>query len=265
MANFYFLNTGNTDFATGSNWSATDGGATVNAVPASADDVFLTALSGNCTLSGSAATIKSFTCIGYTRIFTYDNTTLNVQGNITLGAGMTIVRVSASVIADHIAMTVSGALTTNGIFMPSFQPSGAITVTLSDTLKADLLYIAGSTSNVTFAGSFGFDVKRFVRGTTAGNTIIIVSGITYKTGDYTCLTEKGSAHGKLRASIPGTKSNFIVTGTCNAAYIDYTDIDASGGRQILTFNGVITNCNNILQLLDKAQFSDLTVESSSII
>jgi hypothetical protein len=44
---------------------------------------------------------------------------------------------------------------------------------------------------------------------------------------------------------------------CN--FLNFTDIDASGGNIVRTFRGVITNCKNIVQLTPPTQKGSITL------
>src|SRR4249919_2441483 len=89
MANRYFRNTGNTSWTVVTNWSATDGGVSVGAVPLATDDVFLTALSGATVNMNGAGVCLSFNCTGFTGTFA-GASNLTISGNVTLSATMTI-------------------------------------------------------------------------------------------------------------------------------------------------------------------------------
>src|SRR3982751_4693976 len=84
MADFYFLNTG-TNFHSGANWSFTDGGASANAVPAAADNIFFTLNSGSCVV-GSGVTVTNATFTGFINAFIL-NASFNVTNTIQVNSG----------------------------------------------------------------------------------------------------------------------------------------------------------------------------------
>jgi hypothetical protein len=265
MANFYFLNTGDNSWSNVNNWSNTDGGTPVGSLPTINDDVFLTALSGDCTQNtGVAQSIKTFTCVGYvnTLSLTIAASPINVYGNIIFGNQMKIVSTTVPIL-----LAANASVTSNGIAVPRFSLGlNALTVTLLDQLNISNVLNMTSSRDFVWAGNFGWNTKKLFITNAAGNTVTFKAGNTYIVNDtFTYTSEKGSAHGKVISSTPGTKAILTVTGDTNIGYVDFTDIDASGGRTLYPFNGVVTNCNNIIQLVDKSQFTDLTVESSSII
>lgn len=252
MPNFYFLNTGNTDFNTGSNWSDTDNGISINAVPAAIDNVFFTANSGDCISPLVSVTIGTLTCTGYTKTLTLSDYFI-VNGNIVLGSAM---KIASAVIWTHqprLVMGVNASITTNGVIIPWFTTGIGIVMTLLDQLNAvTLTHPFGASSAVTYAGLFGWSVRELIIGNAGGNTITLQAGITYKVGKYIHTAEKGSAHGKIISSdsFGHVKAILTVTGEINIGYVDFTDIDASGGRPLYPFNGLVNNCDNIFTMTD---------------
>jgi hypothetical protein len=205
MANFYFLNTGDTAFNNGANWSTTDNGAPVNAIPANADDTFFTINSGDC-IVGSTTVISTITFIGYTKTFT----------------------INATFTITNLMQVTSG--------------------------------------NVLWAGSQGWTTRNFVNLGTTGSTTTLIAGKTYIVKEkYIRTTEKGSAHGKVISSVPGTKAILTVAGNTNIGYIDFTDIDAHFGRPLYPFNGLVNNCDNIFPMTDIIYPANRTAASSIII
>jgi hypothetical protein len=193
MADYYFRNTGNGAWEVTTNWSASDGGPSINAVPLTGDNAFLTANSGFCIIN-SAITIANIIFSGY--VFNFN---INISG-------------------------------------------GSLNVT-------DTMHI--SAGGVSFTGT-GWTTRNYINLSTTGNTTVLTSGYTYTVnGKYVRSSERGSAHGKVVSSIGGTKAILTVKGEINLGYVDFTDIDASAGRPLYTFNGVVTNCINISTMSDK--------------
>jgi len=92
----------------------------------------------------------------------------------------------------------------------------------------------------------------------SSSTCIITTPVTIS--GLIC-TKSGTTHGSIKSATAGTKVQFNVTGQCNIGYMDFTDIDASGGRPIYTFNGVISNCVNIINMTDKVSQPNTTISS----
>lgn len=127
----------------------------------------------------------------------------------------------------------------------------------------DAMQISGGT--VQWAGTVGWTVKNFLNLGNTGETTILIAGLTYLVKEkYIRTNEKSNAHGKVISSVAGTKAIFTVMGSINIGYVDFTDINASAGRTLYPFNGVISNCNNIISMTDKIEPVNKTVASSSI-
>jgi hypothetical protein len=248
MAFRYFLNTGNSDWQVGANWSATNGGATVNAIPTASDDVFLTSLSGDCLVNVNS-NANSLNCTGYTRTLTLDGNFILITsgGSIVLNSVMTI---SSNTLLAQLRVNTA-SITCNGATIPVLGTTATGTITLLDLLRVNILR-QQSTSTPTFAGSFGFIIAQYQSVTNAGNVISLVPSITYKIDKFTWNTEKGTLHGRVQSSDTTThvKTKLTVTGDISLANIDFTDVDASGGRALYTFNGVVTNSININSMTD---------------
>jgi len=268
--NLYFRNTG-TSWADPNNWSDTDGGASAGVIPTDIDDVFFTANSGNAVQdTGILTTIQSLNCTGYTGTLSLDGIVgatsygINIGGNLTLSAGMRLVA-NADILLSRIGILVSSNVTTNGVAIPYLMFFGLTTIaTLMDTLHVDRLAFA-TNGAPTFAGSFGFIANSFHNGDPNGRTITLSPGNTYMTGSYTSISNDDATHGKIVSSIPGTMAKFTVTGDEQVAHTDFTDIDASGGRPIYTFKGVVTNCININSFVEPVEQPDRTVAHSFIL
>ena len=90
MASRYWVGgTAAWDGTAGTKWALTSGAAGGQAVPTSADDVFLDANSGNNTVTISSASCLSLTCTGFIGTLAGTSTSLNL-GGLTLSGAMTI-------------------------------------------------------------------------------------------------------------------------------------------------------------------------------
>lgn len=113
-------------------WSLSDGGPADGTTPTAADDVRLTANSGNLTIdgtSGAPSLCRSFVCTGYTATLTHANTTAlavgdGTQGHFLLVSGMTyspgltsILRFSSTTTGNQIttAGKALGPITFDGV------------------------------------------------------------------------------------------------------------------------------------------------------
>jgi hypothetical protein len=197
MATYYFRNAG-TQWTDAANWSLTDGGGATGAVPTSSDDVILTNNSGNLVVSsGSTRRCNSLTCTTYTNTMTMSSTLtvstfivfgtgmslimngpIGLEGNLTLGTGMTISGSSA------ISNSGTGTLTSNGVTWPNTFILGGTnqTFTLADnwTINGTLIESGntvtlnnnGTTKTITCNGGLS------IQNSTLSGTANIVMGGT---------------------------------------------------------------------------------------
>ena len=125
MAARYFLNIG-VNWSSTANWSDSDGGTGGFSVPTNADDVFFTALSGNCTVNSVLREFKTINFTGYTNTITVEQS-LVAYGSVTLSATMTIAG------SNLLYVVASGTLTSNGKTWPNnFGLFSGATITLAD-------------------------------------------------------------------------------------------------------------------------------------
>jgi hypothetical protein len=266
--NYYFRNTGNS-WADPNNWSDTDGGAAhpSGVIPTTTDDVFFTANSGDVIQdTGVNTIIGNLDCTGYTGTMSLTAAegipcSLTMGGNITFSSTMSLVFGSSTL---GIINATASTITTSGHIIRSFVINGttAPVITLMDTLNADQITFNTATTAVTWTGSFGFITNNLVSSDNIGKTITFEAGNEYKTSSFTAIANDGALHGKIVSSVPGTRARFTVTGEEQVAFMDFTDIDASGGRTIYTFNGVVTNCINVYSFVEPIAIPDSTVASS---
>src|SRR3990167_103117 len=144
MANRYFVSGGvDNNWSTTGNWSLTSGGAGGEAVPTASDDVFLDAVSPNCTVNASARVAKTLDFTGYVNTITMSQQ-ITVSGSITLVSAMTISGSGALIVS------ATSTLTSNGKTWPnSLNLSGGSTYTLADNWDVDgLLAVGGSSMTI---------------------------------------------------------------------------------------------------------------------
>ncbi len=206
MATYYFLNTGNTAWNTGSNWGSASGGGTPYSVPpTAADDVIFDNNSGNCTLSGTAGVCKTFNAqvsllTRYTGTFTV-STTLAISGNFTLSAAMTYTGSSVTTVN-----AATATLTSNGDIMsaPLTITSNSGTITLADdwTINGNIIIAPGAGGTVTINS----------------NNIIAQRNLTFSGNQTT--TVQGSAGFKLTGVGTGTSTWTLLSYLKNNVTID---------------------------------------------
>lgn len=170
MAARYFRNTGNTSWNVTTNWSATDGGVSVGAIPTSADDVFLTANSGDLNMN-AAGVCLSFNCTGYTRTLS-GASALTVSGNVTLSSTMIVTYTGLLTINAAASIDSAGKTLTNVTF-------GLATIyTLLSDLRISGNFVSGGAGTKTINGFNMYVGGNFTTSTTVinGTTNIILNG-----------------------------------------------------------------------------------------
>ena len=141
------------------------------------------------------------------------------------------------------ALGVSTTFETNPIVFSNFSMSVGSTITLNSTLIAAGSFVAGSGGTpLTFIGAAGFDIGTFTPSST-GAPLVLKNGNTYIIRNIT--GGIGSA-GPIQSDSLTLRANLILPqgGTCNTR-VNFTRINATGGRTINTWNGVVTDCINV--------------------
>ena len=264
--NKYFRNTGDTNWGTGSNWSATDGGASIGAIPGFNDTIFFTANSGDCNIAANTNSLSSLNTTGYNGTITLaPNVNLKIGAvGIVLGSGTKLVMgANAWLNSDNGNSTAVFSITSNGVFIPYFNISAVnnMNITIVDSFNTSFIS-SGSFSNVTWSG-VGFRTGDYLS-RSMGNGVVytFAAGSTYTVYNmFRFMFESDSAHTTVRSSVAGTRAYINVTGDAIVANTNFTDIDASGGRTIYTLNGVVTNCVNIVAYSDYIAPPNTTVSS----
>jgi len=209
------------------------------------------------TASGNAEIILSGGTWSGAGILTGNN--LTFAGNVTVSGsvfitGGTIKYTSGTITTTSSTLTVTGSTTfnTNGM---SWNNITATTSTQTWTINS-LLTCTGTLSvgvaTTTFGGSAGWTTATFTGTNTAAITITFAHSVTYTiTTAFTCNTSRvGSIYNFT--SDDGTIKAIITLNqgaTCNVL-ASFTRIDASAGRSIVTFNGTVTTCLNVVEKHD---------------
>jgi hypothetical protein len=217
---------------------------------------------GTCTLvvaGGNGTITGSSNSSGTGRVtsnITFNNTgtttlsgTLNFCGTTTYTSGT--VNAGSSVL---FVSTTNPTYNTNGIKWNEIRCVGTRTINSNSTTAAALLnYQVGTI--VTWAGTAGFSVDNWTISNVTTNAHVLNSGRIYTVNSaFTASSAVGNVHVSLRASAPGSAANLTVVpgATLNLSYIDFTDINASGGRTVWVFDPVLSGTTNIRALNDLA-------------
>lgn len=269
MANRFFISGGvDNNWDTSGNWSATDGGAASGVKPTSADAVFFTSNSPNCTVN-TAGVGASLNFTGYTNTITM-TAGLTISGSVTLVAAMTIAGAAA------LAVDATATLTSNGKTWPtSLILRGATTTfTLADNWTVSGTLTLGSATNNVIVNGFQISVSANLThggstGNITGTTLIILVGtgtvtgatgigtyalsttintagtITFLSGDTFRIA--GGTWTRTAGTVVTTNHTLVVNGTVtfDLAGINWNIVNVTGAGSALTFS----NPFNVLGLL----------------
>ena len=187
------------------------------------------ALRNNLDIAGNV-NLNSSNLYYYSGIFTYVSGTVTYSNNNTM------------------QFLGSCTLNTNGInFNNVLIPNASTVITINSLLIVTGNFTISSGVSPTFSGTAGFNVANFINNNNGTSTVTLKNGVQY------IITTSMACYKSLYQSIltftsdDGTikaKLKLNQGATCNVL-ANFTRIDASGGRSINSFNGIITNCINI--------------------
>jgi hypothetical protein len=222
MANrFWRGGSGTWNTSSTTNWSATDGGAGGASAPTTADDVFITSLSGSPTVTITIANCKSLTTTGATCTLTGTGASLTVAGSITLSS-----TTSCTVSGGTLSVTGTGTITTNGVSFTflniNLTPGAGNTITFGSAFTQSTV---GGTTTIG-VGTYNLN------GQTVSAPIISAGSTTVRTIQFNA--------GNL--SIIGSGSTSSFNGT-NLSYTGTPTINVSGTNKTITATTGFTEAN----------------------
>jgi hypothetical protein len=195
---------------------------------------------------------------------TFTFTTINRIGSVAALPNNTVFKYVAGTINQAgFALTLYGDVTfdTSNVQLDLilFGASAilAINVTLLSTLKANTFsLVTGMTC--TFLGPAGFIVGSLItQWQTSTATLALTPNIAYRITSSINITQNSTNDGVIyghiiKSTIAGTKATLTldIGGTCVIGYITIQDIDASGGKGLGIWQGVINNCSNVYAVTD---------------
>jgi hypothetical protein len=176
--------------------------------------------------------------------------TITVSGNVYYRTGiLTWVSGVVTVTSSTLNLTGSCTLATNGMSWNDITLSNttAFTYTINSLLTASATLTIGTGAVQTFAGTAGFTVGTLSVPSITAITINFKESITYTvTTSLLCKDSRTGSIVLFTSSHASTKAILTLSnGASNNVLAAFTRIDASGGRPIRPFMGVITDCSNI--------------------
>jgi hypothetical protein len=240
MANRYWVGgTASWDGTAGTKWALTSGGAGGQAIPTSADDVFLDASSGASTVSIATGNTgaKSITCTGFTGTLA-GSVAITVSGSVTLASTMTFSYSAGMVINGTGTFTSAGKSFSGG----NINVNGTgITVTLGDAFvtNINLVLTAGTLNTAGFnvtAGGVVFNGSS-TRTLATGTSLFTLTGATFvNVSSTTGLTVTGTP------TFKGTSSSTKTLTSSGLVFSGATIDQAGSGALVIqgsnTFNDI---------------------------
>lgn len=182
---------------------------------------------------------------------------INTAGTVTLNAASTISAgtwkwYAGTFNPNGIAMQINGNCTLDLAGTSLFQLSllSAVKVTLNShlTITSNILH---STTTFEFDGAHGFTVPLIRTSQNQnGRTIRLAAGVEYfVTSEIRMDSGAPTTKNSFVSLTPGTKALLTYTGSIlYLAQCNFTDINAGNGKTIWTYDGTISNCDNVKAL-----------------
>jgi len=184
-----------------------------------------------------------------------NNLTIDTLGSFGLGTNVgyntgTVRYIKGTI--NHTADTTMGVAAnttfdTGGMQWVRISVTTTVTLTLLSTLNMISLFCTNN-GMVTFAGAFGFVTDNIsFTATTAQCGLILTPGNTYRMTTAFGSNSQKITLSVIKSAVPGTRATFFMDegAACKMGFITLTDIDASAGRPINTYMGIVTNCINV--------------------
>ena len=217
-------------------------------------------ITGNVRIKGGTINITNSTLSG--NIIFDGNITFVVcglNGSITYSSG------TITTTGSLLKLNANTTVNTNGMSWGIIQSSSiTIVITLNSKLLFNSFIQIANSGSITFNGNYGFECNSFTINTSNTYTysLILKNSIEYKINtDITCLYLPTSGAQSLITSDHATLKSILTLkngATCNIR-ANFTRIDASGGRTINSWNGVITDCINIRPFTDLQTVAKATI------
>lgn len=232
-----------------------------------------TTLNGDTLVCNGGITVQTSTLSGTTKLYAGGGTIQAAASSAVISLDLsfngTVTLAAASVFVGGVSIKyVSGAITTTGNTLNIATAGGTIdcagitfnnisfgwasqgTVTINSLLTMTGTLTVPTGVNIIFAGTAGWTCATLSRpNSTSAVTNTLAAGITYTVTTAITLNNNSCvSHSTFICStVNGTKAILTLQSAAtqkNGCY-NFTDIDASAGKTIWTYDGVITRCTNI--------------------
>jgi len=169
--------------------------------------------------------------------------TVSLSGNLIYNSGTVITTGSTLVLGGSTQNISTGSIQWNNV---NISTTDTLTITGSFNVIGTMTV---PSATVTFGGTGTVTVANLQSITAGASTASINPSLTnfIITNSVTCASTIPGTSYIVKSSIAGTRAKLTLQAgaTCNIGYYTFTDIDASGGRPIYTFGGIVNNCLNV--------------------
>jgi len=199
--------------------------------------------SGTGTWSGTQAIGNNVTFEGAT----------TVSGVVGYTAGtMTYSSGTVTTTGSTLTLTTTPTLNTPGVHWNNVQVANSTTVTLNAKLLIDDTLSTAATQNVVFAGTHAWSADTLLHNGVGACTLTLKENLQYEVWGALSIAQcRVAAPVHVLSSSTTVKADIYLHPNARCECMaQFTDINASPGRPINTFNGLITDCINIYRYTD---------------
>ena len=200
-------------------------------------------MNGTGALAGTNCSITELRFAGTITIgnISFSSTTLlnRISGTVTVTAGTTLSSLAANLTFTGLASTQFATI--------NALAAGTFTIILNGNLLVTTLQMSSS-YGITFSGAYNVTAGTMSFTGTGAKNLTLVANQTYTVTSAMTMTGGASAARiSVLSSSLGTKAILTLQqgATQNLSFVNFTDIDASLGKTICTFNGTIATSNNV--------------------
>lgn len=132
--------------------------------------------------------------------------------------------------------------------------SGNVTINNNSLTLSNGNITFTANASITISGNVSIDLKNATIPTVSfvnvNGTINLVSDLKIK--NLVSTQSTSASHNTIKSSVAGTRRK-LTAYSVDLSFVNFTDIDASGGTTIRTYKGVISNCINIVLMTPPTQ------------